>query len=194
MEDTMISTHRIPRIRWPLLVIVAVMTLPGHAQETGDGNVLRSPADKSVAIRFFLQPPGDYLHVALVFRVVDEKDPRLDTAPILDSGRTAYITLPEMQQLLPAVTQLPLLWRQAGTIEVFGSSRVLPLIDDMDITIVSSHGTARALLDHMKICDRLNPLDSAFKTPRARWEFGLFRIAYGCKVPRFNSDAYPDHW
>jgi hypothetical protein len=190
----MISTTRITQVCWLTLAALFAMSSASYAQTTGDGNVLNSPADESVAIRFFFQPPGDSFHAPLIFRVVDEKDPRLNTAPILDSGRTAYISLSDMQRLLPAVTHLPLLWRHAETVEVFGSSRVLQLVDTMDITVVSSHGTARAALDPKKICETLKPMDSAIKTPRALWEFQLFRIGYGCKVPGFNYDAYPDHW
>lgn len=185
--------NRKARVFRLLLAVLVCATSLGYAQTTGDGNVLNSPADETVAIRFFFQPAGDYFHVPLVFRVVDQKDSRLNTAPILDSGRTAYVSLSDMQVLLPAVTHLPLLWRHAETVEFFGSSRVLQLADTMDITIVSSHGTARAALDPTKICETLSAMDSALKTPRALWEFQLFRLGYGCRVPGFNHNAYPDH-
>jgi hypothetical protein len=190
----MVSTSRIAQICWLPLVVSISATSLGYAQTTGDGHVLNSPGDESVAVRFFLQATGDNFLVPLVFRAVDQKDPRLNTAPILDSGRTAYISLSEMQQLLPALAHSGLLWREAGTVEILGSFRLLQPAADMDITIVSSHGTARAALDPKKVCNTLRPLDSALKTPRALWEFQLFRTAYGCKVPRFNYDAYPDHW
>jgi hypothetical protein len=176
---------------------VAVILLVGvasslHAQTTGDSNVLNSPADGSVAIRFFFQPPGDNFHVPLIFRVVDRKDPRYNTAPILDSGRTAYISLSDMQRLLPAVTHLPLLWRQAETVEVFGSFRILQLTDTMDIEIVSLHGAARAAVVPKKVCPTLSSLDSALKTSRALWEFRLFQTNYDCPISGFDYDAYPD--
>jgi hypothetical protein len=187
----MISENRMTQTCWLLLVAILGATSLDCAQTTGDGNVLNSPADESVAIRLFFQPPGDYFHAPLIFRVVDQKDPRLNTAPILDSGRTVHISLSEMQQLLPAVTHLRLLWRQAEIVEVLGSSRVLGLAITMDITIVSSHGTARAALGPKNICAALSPMDSALKSPRALWEFQLFRLGYGCKVPGFDYDAYP---
>jgi len=191
-ETPMLSITRMPKVCWLPLVLLFVNS-PGYAQTASDDSVLDSPADETVAIRFFFQPAGDSFHVPLVFRVVNETDPRLNTAPILDSGRTGYISLSEMQQLLPRVAHLHLFWRQAETVEVLGSFRLLNRSVNMDITIVSSHGTARAVLDHRTICETLSPLDSTLKTPRALWEFQLFRQGYGCKVPGFNYDAYPDH-
>jgi len=198
----MIPINRLAQISWLILIALVSAPLLCYAQttttcvcpgQTGDGNVLNSPADESVAIRFFFQPPRDYFHVPLVFRVVDQKDPSLNTAPILDSGRTAYITLSDMQRLLPAVTHSRFAsWRQAEVIEVLGSPRVLDLAETMDITIISSHGTARAVVDAKKVCETLKPLDSALKTSRALWEFQLFRQGYDCKVPGFNYDAYPE--
>jgi hypothetical protein len=137
--------------------------------------VLNSPADKSVAIRFFYYPPGDSLFLPLIFRVVAPDDPRLNTATISDAGRIAYISLSDMERLLPAVAHLPLLWHEAAKEEVLGSSTALPLSDDMEITVVSSHGTARAAVEPGRICKALGRLDSALKPPRALCEFQFFR-------------------
>jgi hypothetical protein len=177
-----------------LLVLAFVRTtVSAFSQDLGDANVLHSPVDTSVAVRFFYQPAaGSAFHVPLVFRAVGEKDPRLNTAPILDSGRTAYISVAEMQQLISRLAALNILWRQGRTTEVLGSFKVLPLAPTMDITVVSSHGTARAALDPKDICTTLSPLDSAFSAPRALWEFQLFRQGYGCKVHGLNNDAYPN--
>lgn len=187
----MVSINRITGICLLLVAIVGT-TMPSYAQATGDGNVVNSSADESVAIRFYLQLSGDYFKVPLVFRVVDRKDHRFNTAPVLDSGRTAYITLAEMQKLLPALVQSGLSWLQGQIVEIFGSSIVIPRTETMQVTILSSHGTALAALDPKKICKTLSPLDSDLTTPRALWEFQAFRIPYGCTVPGFNYNAYPD--
>ena len=197
----MTPVNRLAQVSWLILTALVRLPLLCYAQTTatcvcpgqsGDGNVLNSPADESVAIRFFLQPPGDYFHAPLVFRVVDQKDPCLNTAPMLESGRTAYITLSEMQRLLPAVSHTRY-WQEGEVVEVLGSPSVLSIARMMDITIVSSHGTARGTLDPKEICHTLGPWDSLLRTPRALWEFQLFRQGYDCKVPGFNYDAYPEH-
>jgi 5-hydroxyisourate hydrolase-like protein (transthyretin family) len=175
-----------------LYLLVSVCLTSSTYAQRGDGNVLNSPADKSVAIRFFFQPPGDHFHIPLIFRVVDPNDSRLNTAPILDEGRTAYITLSDMQQLLPDVTRLPLLWASGKIVEVFGSSTILSPSYATEVTIVSSHGTASAAIEPKKICRTLGAMDSALKTPRALWEFQLFRTNYGCRVPGFNYHSYPE--
>lgn len=174
-------------------VLVGAVTF-SYAQKVGDGNVRNSPADASTAIRFFFQPPGSYFHVPLILQVAEPKDRRLNTAPLLDAGRTAYISLSEMQQLLPKVTHLVLLWQQGDIVEVFGSASVLPLAHAMDVTIVSSHGTARAAIQPDDICKTLGAMDSALKTPRALWEFQFFRLQYGCRIPGFRRDAYPERY
>ena len=48
-------------------------------------------------------------------------------------------------------------------------------------------------VDPKQICERLAPLDAALKQPRALWEFQLFRVDYGCHVPGFNRNAFPEH-
>lgn len=176
-----------------LIVFVSVAWW-SFAQEKGDGNVLNSAADKSVAIRFFYDPPGDSFLFPLIFRVADPNDPRYNTAPLLDAGRTAYLSLSDMRRLLPDLAHLPLLWRHAETVEAFGSYNVLQLTDTMDVKVVSSHGTARAAIPSKKVCETLSSMDSAISTPRALWEFQLFRRNYGCKVPAFDIKKYPDHW
>jgi hypothetical protein len=101
------SLNRTMRAFWPILFALAGFTpRSNYAQASGDGNVRNSPADASVAIRFFFQPPGDYFHVPLIFRVAGQKDQRLNTAPLLDAARTAYISPADMQRLLPAVAHL----------------------------------------------------------------------------------------
>jgi hypothetical protein len=64
----------------------------------------------------------------------------------------------------------------------------------MEIRVVSPKGTAVATVSPKRICPTLEPLDAALATSRALWEFQLFRVEDGCKVPGFNNQAYPDHW
>jgi hypothetical protein len=160
-------------------------------------SVLNSPVDKNTAVRFFYQPAGDYFHAPLVFRPVEEGDPLLNTAPMREEGRTAYISFSEMQDLARLLAHSGLGWQESETVEVLGSYKKLGLsgigLDTMDVRFVSSRGTARAEISPKAICMILKPLDAALKTPRALWEFQRFRLNYNCRVPGFKSDAYPDH-
>jgi hypothetical protein len=157
-------------------------------------SVLNSPVDEKTVVRFFYDPTGDYFHKPLVFRVVEADNPLLNTAPIREEGRTAYISLPEMRDLVQSLTRSGLGWQESETVEVLGSYKKLPVSDDMEILVVFSNRTAKAQIAPKTICRTLRPLDAALKTPRALWEFQGFRLNYGCKVPGYKPDAYPDHY
>jgi hypothetical protein len=155
---------------------------------------LHLEADEKTVIRFFYQPtPGDYFHAPLVFRVVEEGNPLFNTAPMREEGRTAYISLPEMRELIQRLASARLAWQESGDIVTLGSYKKLPLFDDMELLVTSSKGTATTKVAPKSICETFEPLDGALRTPRALWEFQGFRLNYGCKVPGFKYDAYPDH-
>jgi hypothetical protein len=152
------------------------------------------PAGKDSVVRFFCQPPdGEYFHVALLFRVVKKKDPRWNTAPVFDVGRTAYISLSEMQQLMTKLGHISLRWDESAKIESLETYKTIHNFGyGMGIKVLSAKGTAKATIDHDKICETLAPLDAALQTPRALWEFQGFRLQYHCRVPAYNPDAYPE--
>lgn len=170
----------------------ATVTQPRRNQENKFSEMC--PADKAIAIRFFYHPPGDYFHFPLIFRPVDEADPRLNTAPMTTEGRTAYISIAEMRQLIEGLSHSDLSWQESEKVEALGGYRGLrDGSESMEILVVCSKGTARANLDPKKICKTLAPLDAALKAPRALWEFQGFRLNYGCKIPGFKYGEYPDH-
>jgi len=189
----MISINRTAQIFWLGLVVLMSTASLSFRQTVNKRNVLNSPVDENAIVRFFYQPEGDYFHFPLVFRAVDQKDPRLNTAPMFVESRTAYISFSELRQLMQELAHSDLSWQESEKVEVLGSFKKLEITDNMEITVVSSKGTARATLNPKEICKTLMPLDSGLKTPRALWEFQGFRLNYGCKVPRFKYDAYPDH-
>jgi hypothetical protein len=185
-----------------VLALVALITLSAgkvRPSQKGEGaSVLLSTVDEHTLVRFFHQPPlGDYFHFPLVFRVVEESNPLLNTAPMREEGRTAYISLSEMRELMQRLAQMDLAWKESDVAEPLGPFKKLALagigINNMEVFIGCSKGTARTTIAPKKICETLTPLDSALKAPRALWEFQLFRLDYGCKVPGFRTDAYPDH-
>lgn len=161
----------------------------------GDGlHVLQPTADATMAIRFFFPGEGEWFHPPLILRVVDIGDARLKTAPlVLAVGRTAYITLPEMQNLLNGLSQLKLAWGGSKNPEPFGNPHLLPHVYAMRITVVSSVGTAATQFDPSQICETLVPLDQNLTSPRALWEFRALLVDDGCRIPGFVPDAYPDH-
>lgn len=159
-------------------------------------SVLESPVDKKTVVRFFYYPAGEYIRIPLLFRVVEDGNPRLNTAPMREEGRTAYVSLSEMRDLVNGLIRSGLGWQESETADVLGLYKDLTLagigLDTMDVRLVSSKGTAKAEISPKAICMILKPLDAALKTPRALWEFQGFRLGYGCKVPGFKYGAYAE--
>lgn len=188
----------IGRIRfWLLTLLVPITVIAGGIQsdqKIGSPSLLSTAGNEETAVRFYYNPsPEDAFHSPLVFRVVKAGDPRLNTAPILLEGRTAFITGGEMQQLIEGLDRAGLSWRVSEKSEALGSFRHL-LIGDVEIRVVSPKGMAVTNFNPKPLCRILQPLDHALVTPRALWEFQLFRVEDGCKVRGFNYQVYPDHW
>lgn len=178
------------------LVLVTATAIGAFAFQWVPGKklLLGCSADETTAIRLFYNNESDYFHFPLIFRAVEQRDPHLNTAPMVAEGRTVYISQTEMQSLLRGLAQLDLPWQESEKVETLGSfKRLRPWSDSMEILVACSKGTARVKVDPKKICKTLKPLDSALKTPRALWEFQRFRLNYGCQVPGFQYGAYPNH-
>lgn len=177
------------------LILVAATAVGAFTFQRVPGKklLIGCSADETTAIRFFYNNESDYFHFPLIFRAVERRDPRLNTAPMVAEGRTAYISQTEMQSLLRGLAQLDLPWQESERVEALESfKRLRPWSDSMEILIACSKGTARVKVDPKRICEILKPLDSALKTPRALWEFQRFRVNYRCQVPGFEYGAYPD--
>jgi hypothetical protein len=186
--------NRTRRIWWLLLAVLTSATSLKSHQAVQEKSVFDSPVDENTAVRFFYNPSdGGYFHFPLIFRSVAPEDPRLNTAPMGTEGRKAYISPPEMRQLLQRLRHSDLPWQESEKVEILEPYKKLVVKASMEVTVVSSKGTAKASFGAKNICDALRPLDSALKTPRALWEFQGFRLNYGCRVPGFNFEAYPDH-
>jgi hypothetical protein len=181
-----------------LALAIPVAVSVGVAQSNQDQrtSVLNPPVDRKATVRFFYNPAGNYFHDPLVFRVVEEDDPLLNTAPMREEGRTAYISFSEMRELVQLLEHSGLEWQESENVEVFGSYKKLALagvgLDTMDIRVLAAAGTAKAQVPPKDVCTILKPLDIALRAPRILWEFQGFRINYGCKVPGFKYGAYAD--
>jgi len=156
-------------------------------------SIVEPSVDETTVVRFFYQPSGDYFHFPLVFRVAAPGSPDLNSAPMRQEGRTPFISLDEMSALIQKLERARLVQQQSESAATIESFRNIPASDDMRILVVSPAHSARGAISPKKICKTLAPLDSAFRTPRALWEFRGFRLNYGCAVSGFNPDAYPDH-
>ena len=181
-----------PIILTAMIAVVGIASYCyGHTRDKL--NLLGAPVDENTAVRFFFVS-NLYFHAPLIFRVVAPKDPRLNTAPMLDEGRTAYITAPEMQSLLTGLQKTGLSWRESKEKIEFGDPmQILPYFR-LVVTVVSSSGTAVSGFDRDKICLNLAPLDSTLSTPRALWEIQEFRTECECVVPGFSEQTFPQHW
>jgi len=180
------------------LLFAAGTTNAQSNQKQGRASLLHYPVDENTAIRLFYQPQGDYFHAPLVIRVVNGDKAMLITAPMLQEGRTTYVSLAEMRELAQKLAKTDLEWQESETAVALGSYKKLVGagigVDAMEILVVGSNETARAKVPPKAICKTLKPLDASLRTPRALWEFQRFQVNYGCKVPGFKPNAYPDHY
>jgi len=181
------------------LTIVALLAMAGAVQPRSSQkrdrvSNLNSSVNEKIAVRFFYDPPGDYFHKPLIFRVAEDGSPKINTATVHEEGRIAYITISEMRTLVNGLAHANLVWRVSQKVEALRPFKELPLSDDMEILVVFSDGTAKAKLSPQVICTILKQLDTALTTPRALWEFQLLRLDDGCEVPGFKPEAYPDHF
>ncbi len=188
----MFKTRQVVRVCVSSIFILA--SFQGSlGQATSATHAPKLAANKESVVRFFYQPnDSNYFHVALLFRVVEGNDPRWNTAPVFDVGRTAYISASEMQQLMTALSGANLSWDESATVEGLETYKNIHSYRGMGVKVLSADGTAKTTISPDKICETLGSLDPALQTPRALWEFQLFRTQYHCQVPNFNPRAYPD--
>lgn len=187
----------IKKFRFAALGLILLVILSGgrgqSRQNQDRGTVLNSPVTENTAVRFFYDPAlSDFFHFPIIFRVAEEGDARLITPPSTRAGWTSYITPVEMRQFLQTIARSNLTWQESDKVEIFEPAFQIPRSDAMEIVAVGSIGTVKALVKPTRICQTLEPLDAALKTKRALWELQRFRLTYGCKVPGFTWDSYPD--
>jgi hypothetical protein len=165
-----------------------------YGQSAPARNSLTVPASDNTVVMFFYLPANSYLHPALIFRVAKPGSTLLNTAPITNrGGRTPYISIEEMQNLIGLLAHSDLSWRKSKQVETPRAPSFSETTGKLEIKVFSSDGTALSLSNPDNLCQTLAPLDTALKQPRARWELQLFRVGYHCPVPGFNRSAYPEH-
>jgi hypothetical protein len=120
---------------------------------------------------------NNYFHVALLFRVVEENDPRWNAAPLFDVGRTAYISLSEMRGLFAALSAESLSWEESAKIEELETYKTIRSDGRMGIKILASGGTAKSGIPPKQMCETLAKLDAALRTPPCSLGVSIFSTA-----------------
>ena len=180
------------RISFLLLVTLAIAPWTS-SQVANQRHALTLTVDKDSVVRFFFIPAYiAYFPGPLLFRVVEENDPRWNTAPPSEVGRSAYISLSEMRGLFAALSAESLSWEELPKIEELETYKTIRNDGRMDIKILSSGGTAKSGIPPKQMCETLARFDPALRTPRALWEFQFFRQQFDCRVPNFDPKAYHD--
>lgn len=178
-----------PPGRCVLLLIALIGASLSCTEPTRRHAALSGPVDTNTIVRFFYPPPLSHPHPPLLLRAVGEKDPRLDTAPGVVEGQTAYISLAEMREVVQILNDSVSSWNTSKDVEVPRPPMDLPFPDGLEIDVFFSTGTARTVITPGRLCATLAPLDVALRN-RALWEFQWFRLDYDCKVSGFDLKKY----
>jgi len=192
----LVSRRALTQIFFLSLFVLGVSLGVAQTQNKNNLSVLR--IDESIAVRFYFQPPNsDFPRPPLIFRVAHEDDPNWNTGPISEQGRFVYISMDEMREFLSLLRNrnTNIMWSISKERQEMQSYMKLqqPIINMM-ITVFAANGTASGSVPSKRLCTTLSKFDTAIKTPRAKWEFTLFRRMYRCKVPQIDDYAYPDHY
>lgn len=184
------ATRFVTRCAAGFMVVLASAVPKVYCQTIDSFNIRGSPVGTKTAVRFFFST-GRRFDFPLVYHVVPPDDPRLNTMPLLREGLIAYITQAEMRLLLKGLSGLGLKWKETPKIVPLGPAFPGPDIHyTMQITVLSTRGTATVEVNLSEVCGTLGPLQSVLTRPRARWEFQYFLSRYGCKIPGYNRDAF----
>ena len=181
------------RVALSIAYLSLILVQQGSCSAECRAKFLKSKAKGDDFVRlFFVAENNNYFHVPLLLQAVGDRDSRLNTAPITENGRIAFITRESMNELEQIISQVPLQWCISDKVGPLEKSVDLHSANGMALRIASSAGTLDSVIDPGHICSTLESFDSSIKTERALWEFQLYRIGYHCIVPHFKSDAYPD--
>ena len=187
--------HGFGQIRLAIVTIILFLAALCSGQTVSKNRVFSAPVDKKTGVRVFYQHDiKDYFYPPLIIGVIDKDDPRRSTAPLGPEGRHVFVTAAEILNLLERLSHANMFWQESDTVEEFGPSYKAKGLGYLDITVVYSKGTARSSIGRSEVCNVLESMDPAINTPRALWEFQLYRWFNDCTIPGFDPQKYPDHW
>jgi len=179
----------------PIITSLTVVACLG--QPPKESAILNSPVDRTTAVSFFYV--GDmwsHWRDPMNLYVADASDPRLHTVSLDHGLRTkgveAWITASEMRGLIDKLARSDLEWLNSKTVEPFKARQDRRDVQySLDITVVSSKGTAKTSIRLTRMCDELLQFDSVMPTPRVRWQFQTLRWDDGCVIPDYHNEAIP---
>lgn len=180
--------------RFLLFSVFALALLRCAGQMPTRNATLDAPVTAKTAVSFFWFGDMDsHFRSPINFYVVPDGDPKLHKVVVeaTDHQWNAYISASEMQCLIDGLKAFGLRWVDSKGREMFKSG--LARTDDgfLDITVVSSTATSKSYIRIARMCDQLSQLDSTMPTPRILWQFQLFRVDNGCRVPGYKNDVIP---
>lgn len=187
-----------PRRSFLLRALLAACTslclAPGAAsQKANQGIVLSAPANTSSQVSFVWIAEGDarFRHPMSLY-VVEQSDPKLHKVDVYTEGEwDAYISAPEMEQVLARLRSFDLKWAESPHREAIVDWESKFMKDALEMFVVSSMGAAREVSHLPRICQGLAEIDPAFSSAHVLWQFQLFRVQRGCMVNNFNQNAFP---
>jgi len=177
------------------LIIIGIACAATADSQLVPGSRLSHSAQAPIAIRLYLEPStGSYFHVPLIFRETSD-NALLNTAPLLPQGRTVYISKAQMSDIQSLIAESIFSWEWNSTTTAFEPFMGLEPSQRLQIAVLySPAGMASGYVARDETCGKLAAFDIPLKSePRALWEAQLFRFDYGCSVPLFRRDRYPDH-
>ena len=181
------------QIRLAIVALLLSLAALCSGQYVSKNGVLSAPVDEKTSVRLFYEHDiRDHFYPPLIFRVVDSNDPRRGAAPLGPKGREVYVTVPELSNILQGMEHVNVPWKETNRVEEFGPSYEVKGLGYLDITVISSRGTARGSVGRTKVCSFLGSMDSAINTPRALWEFQRYRWFNDCEIPGYDPKRYPD--
>jgi hypothetical protein len=194
MENPVISSSKFRKTHYAIVLSLLSFPIVCAGQTVKDSRVLSSVANNNTRIRIFYQHDiEDYFYPPIIVRAVSERDPRRDTAPLKPEGRFVFVTMTEIQELLKILSLSTIGWSETSKAEGLGPSYRAEGLGYLDVTVVSSAGTARSGIDRNRVCKLLANLSTAIDTPRALWEFQYYRWIDGCKVENFDPNRHTSH-
>lgn len=176
-----------------LLVLLTMLVASPRGGEAQTGSSKSPDNNQLPMVRIYYLPPNSYFHAPLIVQAKQEIKDGYSAVPRSPEGRRVYVSIEDMQKFLISLRRLRLQWtlpRPSGP-----PDSIKP--QDADGTVrfswFSKGKVREAHLNPAKLCQVMQRLDGSFSQKRALWEFQLFRVGYGCVVPGFKRDEFPEH-
>lgn len=194
------DTHKVLRSLSVLVVFGLFSSLGllfGHSQNAGQPVLSRCVDDPNLAIKFFHVPPNSdvFMHPR-VLQEVPANDPKLEKAPITESGYILYVTKDEINSVLQALGDGRFSWsvpdQPRSLAEKKNQKNPNYPIQTMRITATCPKGSAETEIPVKKMCMVMKSVEQKLRTKRALWEWKLYESVVGCPVSGFNTNEYPE--